>query len=176
MPIRSMLAMKSLSAGNHRVVVGTLRLLTKKWRATQMVKKDIRWEQRFSNYRKALRLLQKFIDKGELSELEKQGLVKAFEYTFELAWNTVKDFLEYKGQTDIYGSRDAIAKAFLLGLIQDGEGWMDMLKSRNLTSHTYNEETADEICRAVVKTYHRLFNELEIKLDRQREDTAPVAF
>jgi len=110
---------------------------------------DIRWEQRFSNYQKALRQLQKFIDKGELSELEAQGLVKAFEYTYELAWNTLKDFLEYRGQTDIYGSRDAIRRAFGLGLIADGEGWMDMLKSRNQTSHTYNEETAEEICRAV---------------------------
>jgi len=59
--------------------------------------KDIRWEQRFSNYQKALAQLQKFIDKGRLSELEKQGLVKAFEYTYELAWNTLKDFLEYQG-------------------------------------------------------------------------------
>lgn len=83
-----------------------------------MAKKDIRWEQRFSNYQKALGQLQKFIDKGELSELEEQGLVKAFEYTYELAWNTIKDFLEFSGQTDIYGSRDAIRKAFELGLIE----------------------------------------------------------
>jgi len=59
----------------------------------KMKDKDIRWEQRFSNYRKALAQLQKFVDKGELSDLEKQGLIKAFEYTFELAWNTLKDFL-----------------------------------------------------------------------------------
>jgi nucleotidyltransferase substrate binding protein (TIGR01987 family) len=74
--------------------------------------KDIRWKQRFVNYQKALNQLQKFIKKGELSELEEQGLVKAFEYTYELAWTTLKDFLEYRGQTDIYGSRDAIWKAF----------------------------------------------------------------
>jgi hypothetical protein len=67
-----------------------------------MAKNDIRWEQRFSNYQKALAQLQKFIDKGDLSELEKQGLVKAFEYTYELAWNTIKDFLEFQGQADIY--------------------------------------------------------------------------
>ena len=122
-------------------------------------KKDIRWEQRFSNYQKALAQLQKFIDKGELSDLEEQGLIKAFEYTYELAWNTLKDFLEYKGQTDIYGSRDAIRKAFQLGLIKDGEDWMDMLKSRNMTSHTYNEETAKEICEAVTKRYYPLFKQ-----------------
>jgi nucleotidyltransferase substrate binding protein (TIGR01987 family) len=133
--------------------------------------KDIRWEQRFSNYKKALSQLQKFIDKGELSELEEQGLVKAFEYTYELAWNTLKDFLEYRGQTGIYGSRDAIRKAFELDLINDGESWMDMLESRNQTSHTYNEETAEEICRAVVKVYYPLFKQLKAKLESLQSDS-----
>lgn len=126
---------------------------------------DIRWIQRFGNFRKAFAQLQKFIDKGELSELEKQGLIKAFEYTYELAWNTLKDFLLYKGQSDIYGSRDAIRKAFNSGLISDGEGWMDMLQSRNKTSHTYNEETAEEIVEAVFSRYYSLFSLLQQKLN-----------
>lgn len=126
--------------------------------------KDIRWKQRFKNYQKALSQLQKFIDKGDLSELEKQGLIKAFEYTYELAWNTLKDFLTYRGQADIYGSRDAIRKAFTSGLINDGEEWMDMLQSRNKTSHTYNEETAEEITTAVLSIYYPLFKKLEKKL------------
>ena len=130
-----------------------------------MVNHDIRWVQRFANFKKALRQLQKFIDKGELSELEKQGLIKAFENTFELAWNTLKDFLEYKGQADIYGSRDVIRQAFKFDLIGDGESWMDMFKSRNKTSHTYNEETAQEICRAVQNVYYSLFQQLDLKLD-----------
>ncbi|MBU4262170.1 MAG: nucleotidyltransferase substrate binding protein [Proteobacteria bacterium] len=129
-----------------------------------MTGKDIRWVQRFANFRKALSQLRKFVDKGDLSELEQQGLIKAFEYTFELAWNSLKDFLEYRGQSEIYGSRDAIRKAFELGLVEDGEGWMDMLKSRNLTSHTYNEEVADEICRAVLQNYFPLFLALETRL------------
>lgn len=132
-----------------------------------MAEKDVRWEQRFSNYRKALSQLKKFIDKGEeLSDLEKQGLVKAFEYTYELAWTTLKDFLEFSGQRDIYGSRDVTRKAFELGLIEDGEGWMDMLQSRNLTSHTYNEEVAEEICQAVFDVYFSLFRRLDERLDR----------
>ena len=131
-----------------------------------MVDQDIRWVQRFSNYKKALRQLQKFIDKGELSELEKQGLIKAFEYTFELAWNTLKDFLEYQGQTDLYGSRDVIRQAFKFDLIEDGESWMDMLKSRNMTSHTYNEETAEEICVAVQNIYYALFRKLNETLNQ----------
>jgi nucleotidyltransferase substrate binding protein (TIGR01987 family) len=131
---------------------------------------DIRWKQRFSNYQKALNQLQKFIDKGELSELEEQGLIKSFEYTYELAWNTLKDFLEFKGQSDIFGSRDAIRKAFQLGIIEDGEGWMDMLKSRNKTSHTYNEETAKEISKAVITFYYKLFKKLNEKLEKFNSD------
>ncbi|MCD6271310.1 MAG: nucleotidyltransferase substrate binding protein [Deltaproteobacteria bacterium] len=141
-----------------------------------LVNKDIRWEQRFANYLKALTRLQKFIDKGALSELEEQGLIKAFEYTYELAWNTMKDFLEYKGQTDIYGSRDAIRKAFELGLIDDGENWMDMLKSRNKTSHTYNEETAREISKAVVEVYYSLLTQLKAKLETLRTDSGQSVF
>jgi len=127
--------------------------------------KDIRWKQRFENYKKAMGRLQQFIDKGELSVLEEQGIIKAFEYTFELAWNMLKDFLEYSGQTELYGSRDVIRKAFNLGLIEDGENWMDMLKSRNRTSHTYNEETAREISDAVKRIYYELFKQLQAKME-----------
>lgn len=122
---------------------------------------DIRWQQRFKNYQKALAQLRKFISKGELSELEEQGLIKAFEYSYELACTTLKDFLEYQGHAGIYGSRDAIRKAFGLNLVQDGLGWMDMLESRNKTSHTYNEEIAQEICRAVQTRYFQLLERLE---------------
>lgn len=135
-----------------------------------MTEQDIRWQRRHDNFKKALTQLTKFIDKGELSELEEQGLIKAFEYTYELAWNTLKDFLEYQGQTDIYGSRDAIRKAFTLGLITDGDGWMDMLASRNKTSHTYNEETAQEISQAIQKTYAALLFELDRKLEGLTEN------
>ena len=131
--------------------------------------KDIRWEQRFLNYQKTLDLLQKFLDKGNLSILEKQGLVKAFEYTFELAWTTLKNFLEYNGQTDIYGPRDTIRKSFSLGLISDIEKWMDMLISRKKTPHTYNEETVNEICRAVINLYFPLFMQLKVKLENLKK-------
>jgi nucleotidyltransferase substrate binding protein (TIGR01987 family) len=129
------------------------------------VEQDIRWQQRFSNFKKALSQLKKFIEKGELSELEEQGLIKAFEYTYELAWNTMKDFLLFKGQTEIYGSRDAVRKAFQLDLIKDGEAWMDMLMKRNLTTHTYNRDTAEEVVNAVVQSYYPLFLAFEGKMN-----------
>ncbi|MCI5191633.1 MAG: nucleotidyltransferase [Candidatus Electrothrix sp. AU1_5] len=131
---------------------------------------DIRWKQRFSNYQKVLRQLQKFVDKGELSELEEQGLIKSFEYTYELAWNTLKDFLEFQGHSDIFGSRDALRKAFQVGIIEDGEVWMDMIKSRNRTSHTYNEETANEISRTIISLYYNAFQKMNDRLDIFKND------
>jgi len=128
--------------------------------------RDIRWLQRLANYRKALAQLQKFVEKEELSELEEQGLIKAFEYTYELAWHTLKDFLEYQDHTEIYGYRDAIRKAHELDLISPGETWMDMLESRNRTSHSYNEEVAQQISQAVRHDYYPLFHELERTLGR----------
>lgn len=122
-----------------------------------MTTQDIRWIQRLSNYSKALAQLTKFIEKGELNELEKQGLIQAFEYTFELAWNTIKDYFEAQGETGIMGSRDAVRLAFRRGLIEDGETWMDMITSRSLTSHTYNEDTAEMIAG---KTQSLYFGEL----------------
>lgn len=118
---------------------------------------DIRWQQRFANFKNALAQLQKFVDKGQLTELEQQGLIKAFEYTYELAWTTLKNYLEYQGESEIFGSRDTIRKAFQIGLIDDGDIWMDMLASRNKTSHTYNQVTADEIAQAILRDYHPLF-------------------
>lgn len=129
---------------------------------------DIRWEQRFSNYKKALAQLEKAVElrkTRELSELEKQGLIQSFEYTHELAWKTLKDFLKSKGQSDIYGSKDATRKAFNLELIQDGDGWMDMIKSRNKTSHTYDETVANEISENIKNCYYPLFLELRAELE-----------
>lgn len=135
--------------------------------------RDIRWQQRYSNYKKALHQLGEAValsEKRELSDLEKQGVIQAFEYTHELAWTTLKDFLEFKGQKDIYGSKDATRKAFQLSIIEDGEGWMDMIQSRNKTSHTYNRETAEAIVTAVTAGYYKLFVDLAKKLGEQLLD------
>lgn len=125
------------------------------------MQQDIRWIQRFRNFQKALSQMKKFIDKGSLNELEEQGFIKAFEYTYELAWNTMKDLLIYQGKTGLIGSRDTIREAFKVEVIQDGETWMDMLKNRNLTTHTYNEDTANEIAQKIYKNYYKCFVDLE---------------
>lgn len=129
-----------------------------------MSAQDIRWLQRLSNYRRALAQLKKFIDKGELNELEQQGLIKAFEFTHELAWNVLRDYFEYQGNSGITGSRDATREAFQHDLIRDGETWMGMIKSRNQSVHTYNKETADEISKLITTRYVALFIALEDKM------------
>lgn len=106
----------------------------------------------------------------KLSELEEQGLIQAFEFTHELAWKTMKDFLEHKGISDLIGSKDATRHAFKWGVIIDGEGWMDMIKSRNNTSHTYNQDLAEEIVEKVFSLYAILFNDFEHKMEGFRSD------
>lgn len=132
---------------------------------------DIRWIQRFQNYRKALEHLREAVALSKtrlLSNLESQGLIQGFEFTHELAWKTMKDFLEDKGITNLIGSKDATRNAFREGLITDGEGWMEMIKSRNLTSHTYNEEVAEEITKDILELYFDLFEAFEQKMEQLR--------
>ncbi len=134
---------------------------------------DIRWQQRFSNYQKALKQLKNAIElhnDRELTNLEKQGLIQAFEFTHELAWNVIKDYFEYQGNTSITGSRDATREAFNKGIIDNGEGWMEMIKSRNKSSHTYNEEVAEEIVLLITETYYSLFKKFSEKMGKKLND------
>lgn len=129
-----------------------------------MPTQDVRWLQRLANYQKARQHLVsavKLAATRELSELEKQGLIQSFEFVFELAWNVMKDYFIYQGNPEITGSRDAIRQVFKAGLITDDEGWMEMIKSRNQTSHTYNEAIANEICEKILSSYHLLFAKFE---------------
>lgn len=121
---------------------------------------DIRWKQRFSNYHKALETLRRAVVLSEqrpLSELEQQGLIQGFEFTHELGWNVLKDYLENQGISGLVGSRDATRAAFKNGLILEGEAWMDMIKARNLTSHTYNTAIAEGIVRDVLARFYPAF-------------------
>jgi nucleotidyltransferase substrate binding protein (TIGR01987 family) len=125
---------------------------------------DIRWQQRFSNYKRALAQLETFVEPPALNEREQQGLIKAFEYTFELAWNTLRDLLRSQGNTTLLGSRDTLREAFRLGLIDAGESWMLMIQDRNLTSHSYNRATADAIAAQILNSYLPCFQQLSQRL------------
>lgn len=129
---------------------------------TAMLEPDVRWKQRLANYRRALAQLNAAVDLAqsrELSELERQGLIQSFEFTHELASNVMKDYFAYQGNPAITGSRDAAREAFSKGLIEDGEGWMEMIQSRNQTTHTYNEQVAAAIATRVQDRYRGLFQQ-----------------
>lgn len=140
-----------------------------------MTAKDIRWIQRYNNFNKAFAQLKEAValtEQRKLSKLEEQGLIQAFEYTHELAWNTMKDFLEDRGVKNVYGSRDATREAFKIGLIENGETWMEMIDSRNQTTHTYNQETVAEIVSAVTHSYFAQFEELQTRMKKLKEESA----
>ena len=127
--------------------------------------KDIRWLQRFSNFKKAYDQLLEFLEIDELNKFEKQGFIKAFEYTFELAWKSLQDLLKDEGYENVLGPRSVIEQSFQVGYILDGEGWMEMLKSRNEASHTYQEEIAERIATGIREEFADLFGALLKRLE-----------
>lgn len=133
-----------------------------------MNKKDVRWRQRFDNFEKAFKQLQDAVSRvDELDDLSKEGLVQRFEYTFELAWKTLKDYLESKG-VKVSFPRDTIKQAFATGVIKEGDIWLEMLDSRNLTAHTYDEENFNKSVNLIVHKYFGLIKELYVKLKNEQ--------
>jgi nucleotidyltransferase substrate binding protein (TIGR01987 family) len=127
---------------------------------------DIRWKQRFNNYSKAFQTLIAAVELAhsrELSELEEQGLIQSFEFTHELAWNVLKDYLEEKGITGLIGSKDATRAAFKNGLIEDGDDWMKMIEDRNKTSHTYDPKIAQEVVENILQRFYPAFEKMAKK-------------
>ena len=138
---------------------------------------DIRWIQRFDNFKRAFARLSEaseLSDQRDLSDLERQGLIQAFEFTHELAWNTFKDFLSARGSFQkLYGSKDATRAAFAAELIENGEAWMEMIKHRNESSHTYNNDVAVKIMEAVLTLYVPAFEAFQRRfLELEKEDSA----
>jgi nucleotidyltransferase substrate binding protein (TIGR01987 family) len=127
---------------------------------------DVRWKQRFNNYLNAFQTLVDAVEltnARQLSKLEQQGLIQGFEFTHELAWNVIKDYLEYKGFVGLIGSRDATRAAFKNGLIENGDTWMAMIKARNQTSHTYNLDIAQEITEDILALFYPEFEKFAQK-------------
>jgi nucleotidyltransferase substrate binding protein (TIGR01987 family) len=102
-----------------------------------------------------------------LSDLEQQGLIQGFEFTHELAWNVLKDYLEMEGIQGLVGARSTAREAFKRGLVRDGEVWMDMIEKRNLSSHTYNQTVADTLVIAIAERYVPTFCELQQRFARE---------
>lgn len=134
---------------------------------------DIRWIQRFDNYNKALARLQEAADivsnaiaspiGSDSIQLLKEGLLQRFEFTQELAWKVIKDYLEFQGEENIMGSRDAFRQALKLGIITDTR-WLNSITDRNITSHAYDESEAGIIYDNVINVYIPLFIEFQKKM------------
>ncbi len=143
---------------------------------------DVRWKQRFANFEKALSKLEASVEYIQsihvdvekeqlvLDDLIKQGLIQSFEFTHELAWNVIKDISIYQGNPDIKGSRDATREGFSMGLIEDGDVWMDMIRSRNLSSHTYDESTAKALFDKIQNNYLPAFLAFNERIERMRRE------
>lgn len=128
--------------------------------------KDVRWRQRFDNFKKSYQLLEKYTSLELTSEIEKAGFIQFFEMTFELAWKVMKDYLEAQGYI-VKSPRETIKQAFQMELIEDGHFWIEALASRNLTTHTYDEEFAEEFVKDIKKMYFPLFQSLYERLSKE---------
>ena len=127
-----------------------------------------RWEQRLDSYHKALARLAEIVGaskKRALNEFERDGLVQRFEFTHELSWKLMKAYAEYQGFDGIGGSRDATRKAFEMSLISDEQSWMDMIKSRNETSHNYDGSMADDVVDSIINRFYPLLAEFYQKMN-----------
>lgn len=132
---------------------------------------DVRWKQRFQNFEKAISHLDAALLLKDPDMLQKAGIIQFFEMSYELAWNTIKDYLEEQGFVDVKTPRSAFKKAFEVGLIDDGHSWMELLHDRNLTSHAYDEEIASEIENLIHQKYFplliQLYKTLKLRIDEQ---------
>ncbi|APA00718.1 MULTISPECIES: nucleotidyltransferase substrate binding protein [Flavobacterium] len=132
-----------------------------------MENQDIRWKQRFEHFVNAFKQLKnakQLKEERDFTELELQGVIQAFEVSQELSWKVMKDFLEEQGKTDLFGSKNAVKEAFNVGLISKGEVWLDMIKSRNLTSHIYDEKEVLAILEIILNDYFPVFIDFENKM------------
>lgn len=138
------------------------------------MEQDIRWIQRYNNYHRAcgriLSVTESGIKPGDLSELEMEGLIQRFEYTFELAWKVLQDLLKYKGYEFMQGPNGTLKKAFEDGMISDHDGWRRMAAARVTTSHTYNEGEAEEVVKLIFDAFSPLLKDLDDKLATEKDE------
>lgn len=130
--------------------------------------KEVRWRQRFENFERSFKLLNKYATQSVETELEWAGVIQFFEMTFELSWKVLKDYLEAQGYV-VKSPREAIKQAYQIDLIDDGHVWMDALSKRNLMTHTYDEQMAKEFVDEIANVFLPQLKILYEKLQGERE-------
>lgn len=137
------------------------------------MKQDIRWIQRYDSFHRANKRILEITESSrkleDLSELEMEGLIQRFEYTYELAWKVLQDLLKYKGYEFVQGPNGTLQQAFEDGMITDHDGWRRMAKARVTTSHVYNEGDAMEVADNIYNDYSHLLKQLDIKLNMEKQ-------
>ncbi|WP_233118805.1 nucleotidyltransferase substrate binding protein [Aggregatibacter actinomycetemcomitans] len=133
-----------------------------------MQQDDVRWKQRFENYKRALNQLETALHEYADTNLDiiKEGIIQRFEFTHELAWKLMQDILQAEGVVDILGSRTATRMAFNRGLIQQGDVWLEMVKSRNITVHTYDEKILAQEFSKIMTLYLPLFLQFKQRVEQ----------
>ena len=132
-----------------------------------MENQDIRWKERFQNFTKSMKYLEKALQIVEPDIVQKAGIIQFFEMSFELAWNMLKDYLEEQGFVDVKSPRGALKKAFEMNLLENGHDWMDLLQDRNLTAHVYDEQKATEMELLIQRKYFPLLKELHTSFNQK---------
>ena len=132
----------------------------------------IRLEERFETFSTALTRLKEAIDmyKDDKNAVLLDGTIQRFEFTVELAWTTIKEYLEYEKLGEFNSPRSAVKEAYKINLIEDGEKWLEMLDDRNLTNRTYDENTAKEIYRNIITSYYDVLLKFKEKMIRVIEN------
>jgi len=124
---------------------------------------DIRWKQRFQNFENAYSAFVRMVDRHEKTpddEAVQMALLQSFEFTFEMSWNVMKDYLENEGYNEVGNSKQAVRVAFQAGLIVRAEEWMDAIRMRNLSSHTYNQQILQETVAFIAQIFFPLVRDL----------------
>lgn len=135
-----------------------------------MTSYELRWEQRFQNFSRSFLLLEKGTELDHPSVIERAGMIQFFEVAFEQSWKVLKDFLEEEGFI-VKSPRDAIKTAFQYGFIENADIWLEALKDRNLTTHTYDEETAEKVENNIKQRYYPILKSLYIDFNKKLSKT-----
>jgi nucleotidyltransferase substrate binding protein (TIGR01987 family) len=129
----------------------------------------VKWKNKLENLEKANLQLQKALSQIYFNDLEREGVIQRFEFTFELAWKTLQAYHEDNGHEEAKGPKKVIKQSFADNLIKDGHGWINMLESRQKSVHTYSEPSIIKIFDDIKNIYGSLFNDLIIELKKQSD-------
>lgn len=140
-----------------------------------MEERKPKWHERLAFYQNAIDRLTEVIALSKqhpLNQFERDSLIKRFEFSYEMAWKLMMSYEKENGITEVLGSKDVIRKAFKMSLVSNGEAWLEMIDTRNKTSHLYDEEMVTDVMDEIVYTYYPLLVELRDVMVKMTDEEA----